>query len=220
MITHEPNIFINDQGTVFTLPFSVFYEGHWKAQIVEYKNKIVMKFSVPEEHEVFFKNVICFDRHTSEVLWQIEPAFEWEVTQPHFFAEDGVGYFDLLRGFVKHNKGTLWIEELYYKHRPYNFSEEDGHFERHPDYQNRNLYKMIDPQSFLVRQDNHELEPRVFFEDSFFNHGYCGLQFYTDMTEFEEGDCLLMAESNVYLYEVDIQTGKITPAYVRIEQTK
>lgn len=218
MIVHEPNIFVNRLNRRFEVPLESIDEYGFSG-IVEFQNKVVISYARNRDKDDL-RNVICFDRHTSEVLWQIEPAFEWPIRQKHYIEDTRAGAFNPLRAFVKNLQGMLWIDEFCYKHRPYNFSEEDGHFERHPDYQNRNLYKIINPETFLVREDTHELEPRVFFEDSFFNHGYCGRQFYTDMTSYDEDECLLVAKSHVYLYEVDIQTGKITPAYVRIEQTK
>lgn len=218
MIVHEPNIFVNQLNHRFEVPLESITE-HGFYEIVEFQNKVVINYAGKNKKDVL-RNVICFDRHTSKILWQIEPAFVWPIRKKHFLEEDGVGEFNPLFAFVQDRQGELWIDQPYHRHLSRKFSEEDDRFERHPDYHNRNLYKIIDHNTFLVREDTHELESDPGFEDSFYNHGYCDCQFYTDMTHYNEKECLLIAESYFYFYKVDIQTGRITPAYVRIEQTK
>ena len=231
MIVQRPKQFINDASQVFNLPFEGFEEYRGIYAIIELKSKAVISFSLPDGHESEHRTVVCFDRHSSEVLWQIEKSYAWEVpgNRNMYLAdelEDGVILYgaSAISGYYKSSDGHTWIEELFNKGRTRKIwdLEKNGFVVPHPDYRNDEKYKIRESGDYYIHKDTHELvltdltlplEERAWID---------GAVSYTDLTDKDESDCLLSVTSNygAYVFEVDIQTGMVKPAYANIAEDK
>jgi len=231
MIVHRPKQFINDAGQVFTLPIDGFEEYRGIYSIIELKNKVVISFSVPDEHEAKYRGIVCFDRQTSKILWQVEPSFAWKVPNSRNMYldeefDDGIILYGArgMDGFYKNSDGHFWIEEYFNKERTRKFRdlEKNGFVVHHPAYNNDEKYKIKESGYYFIHKDTHELvladltlplEERAWVD---------GSVSYTDLTGVDEQECLLSAISNygAFVFEVDIQTGKVKPAYAMISEQK
>lgn len=221
MIVNEPNQFINNCNQTFIVPDGII-DDYGLTQIVEFKNKVILSFVAKDDDT---NNAICFDRKTGEILWQIEPPVLWEIKQKHFIRDIGMPACSYLAiyPFAKSLEGSLWVEELYnLSHcKKHTNLEEKGAVGPHPDYFNNEIYKYINYKSYSVKKDGHKLVPRDLSLSSENRKDFCGALPYTDMTEFDEKDCILVAMSSyVFYFEVNLETGKVKPAYAFLEYTK
>ncbi len=232
MILVQPNKFINETGSEFIIPFDDFDEHDLIVDIIDFKKKVVMVFTTPDDHEAELRNIICFDRDSSEVLWLIESGLGWMPEYNHnmYLEEDAEDYllYSSATAFHNDDKGHLWIEEDYNQDqqnkRTYKYLVKKKLIARHPDYQNERLYQIVEDKAYWIRSDTHELVLRNWDEEDEppEERGYCGLVHYTDMTAYEEEDCLLVVASNggTFLFDTDLETGKVKPAYAMTGETK
>jgi len=231
MIVHQRNVFINDKGQRFEIPLGYVHKQGGFSSIIEFRRKVVLEFSGPDNHPVDHRNIICFDRATGEELWLIEPGMGWvpENNRNMYLEEDAEGplSYGSIDAFYKSPDGHLWIEESDNADRRNKRSnlEENGIVALHPDYDNRELYRYVEKRAYWIRSGTHELELRNWEEEDDRTpeeRGYCGMVYYADMTEHAEEDCLLAAWSNggTFAFETALQTGKVTLAYAMIEETK
>lgn len=234
MIIKKRKVFINVMGREFILPFGDLYEDgtlYGISAVIEFRNKVMISFSTPDKHKEEYKSVICFDRHTSEILWQIDPVFTWKVpNNRNRYLDEEVEYGTIyssvgISAYYKSPDGHLWIEEEFNENRGSSTIwglEEKGFVVRHPDYHNNDKYKLRESNPYYVHKDTHECVLADYsapLEDTSWIGGRLS---YTDITDKDEQECLLSVISNYggFVFEVDIQTGKVKPAYANIAEEK
>jgi len=232
MIVHQRNVFINDKGQRFEIPLDYVHKQGGFSSIIEFRKKVVLEFSGPDDHPVDHRNISCFGRFTGEVLWLIEEGRGWipEGNRNLDLSDEAVHYSAIRALYRDDDDGDLWVEEVFRRcfHKPQHDRslEENGLIARHPDYRNERRYRYVESDAYWIRSDTHELELRddeaeagmpQSWERGYRSpeeRGYCGVVYHTDMTAHEEEDCLLVAKSAVYIsYEVDLHNGRVTPAY-------
>jgi len=233
MIVHQPKRFINNEGKLFELPFDDFDEYDRMSSIIEFRSKVVIEFSTPDGHEADHRNIICFNRGSGEVLWLIEESHgRWlpENNRNMYLEEtwDHPTHYGSMDVFYRSAEGHAWIEEEYNAERQRWVSDPvgQGRLARHPEYREpEGKYRYVKMDGYWVRCDTHELVLRDWDEEDERlpeERGYCDVVYYADMTAYAEENCLLVAQSAYYVFyfEVDLATGKVTPAYAVIEETK
>ncbi|RMH89421.1 MAG: hypothetical protein D6681_14435 [Calditrichaeota bacterium] len=247
MIVRDPKEFVNNDGVRFILPFDNLEEDDGPYEIIELRTKVVILFFVSSDHFARTRNIICFDRATGEVLWLIEESHgRWlPENNRNMYLEESWEYaihYAMMKLFCRDDDGGhAWIEEYYnWRSEPWNEYRHPwidpvaaGRVARHPKYrESEGRYRIVDSKGYWVRSDTHELEPRDMELESTMpqpwergyrsmeERGYCGVVYYTDATGCAEEDCLLVAFSGEFYFEVDLNTGKVTPAYADIAEKK
>ncbi len=227
------NQFINSTGQKFTLPFVDLYEdgnAYGICAIVEFKSKVIISFSTPDKHNAEYRSVICFDRKNAQVLWQIDPIFIWEVPgNRNIYVDEEIEYGTVysasgLDAYYKSIDGHFWIEECFNKDRTKKIwgLEKKAFVAHYPAYQNDKKYKIKESDYYFIHKDTHELVLENILLPFDNRENVDGAVWYTNITDVDEKDCLLSITSNynAFVFEVDIQTGKVKPAYANIAEDK
>ena len=233
MIVRNPNEFINNEGRVFTLPFKNFDDDDKIGCIIEFNDRVVINFSMPYSNHSDNRNVVCFDRHTAELLWVIESAVAWKVSNnrnmylDEEFEDKVILYSSVgLAAYYQAENGNVWIEEFFNEDRKEIITglEEKGFVERYPAYHNNKKYK-LKKEDYYIKNGTSELvkaSDYILKKEEISESDNSGTLAYIDLKDLDAGDCLISIISNYgsYIFDLDGETGKVRPAYAIISEDK
>jgi len=176
--------------------------------------------------------IMAIDKKTMAKKWHIDPCQGWPVKNIHQFIPLEVwggeaNYYDSVDVLVKDNsRSRHMLRELFYYDYDDSVNEINrDYYEKHIDYVERNNSYVLKTHKYMARVCDNELIQcgrMNVFPDEGEREDYGEDIIYADVSQYPEEDILIMcaAQQNIFHYELDINSGKTTPAYAYVKVVK
>ena len=204
--------FIDDTETMYNIPFE-HDEYDLLNGVIELKNKFIFNFTTPE-NEMKKTNIVCINKQTKEIEWIVEPCFEWEIKQIHQYMNTRATNYAMIEGLVRCEDGNPWQIEVMHSSNPdLEKLDDEKLYQLREEYTNYENYCLKD-EILYIRKVDGKLISEKFMEEKYTRNELNGLIGYSDLSNYSEEECLVVATAGAYWYEIDHTNGKVIPAFV------
>jgi len=176
--------------------------------------------------------MMAIDKKTMAKKWHIDPCQGWPVKNIHQFISLDVwageaNYYGGVDVLVKNNiEGRNLLREIfYYDYQGKGDDVDWDAYEKHEYYVEPRDKYVLKTNYYKERLSDNELVQcgrMNVFPDEGEREDYGEDIIYADVSQYPEEDILLMcdAQQNIFHYELDVNTGKTTPAYAYVKVNK